>query len=63
MESYNIYYLLCIIIILTVFYSIYLKNHQIEKFTILWTPYVSDYYNQPQYNNYFYQNNYMYPLF
>ena len=32
-----------------------------EKF-ISWTPQVIDPYNQPYYRNYFYYNNYMYPL-
>jgi hypothetical protein len=34
-----------------------------ESFTVTWTPYVGDVYNQPGYSNYFYHNNYMYPVY
>ena len=34
-----------------------------ESFTVTWTPYVGDVYNQPGYSNYFYHNNYMYPIY
>ena len=58
----NLYYLAIILLIL-LFYSIYLRKRQIENFTVTWTPYIIDYNNQPGYSNYFYHNNYMYPLF
>jgi hypothetical protein len=58
------YYILTILILLILsFYSIYLRKNQIENFTVTWTPYVVDRYNQPGYSNYFYHNNYMYPVF
>ncbi len=41
----------------------YTKIQQIENFNVTWTPYIIDQYNQPGYSNYFYHNNYMYPLF
>ena len=41
----------------------YIKIQQIENFNVTWTPYIIDQYNQPGYSNYFYHNNYMYPLF
>lgn len=56
-------YILTFILIILLFYSIYLQKRQIENFTVTWTPYIIDYYKQPGYSNYFYQNNYMYPLF
>ena len=56
------YYLL-LIILLTIIYSIYLRKKQIENFTVTWTPYIVDRYYQPGYSNYFYHNNYMYPVF
>lgn len=35
-----------------------------EHFAVTtWTPYYVDYYNQPGYTNYFYNNGYMYPLY
>ena len=30
---------------------------------ITWKPYVTDKYNQPSFNEYFYRNGYMYPLY
>lgn len=56
-------YYLIILIILLIIYSIYLRKYQIENFTVTWTPYIVDKCNQPGYSNYFYQNNYMYPIF
>ena len=56
------YYLITLLILLII-YSIYLRKYQIENFTVTWTPYIVDKCNQPGYSNYFYQNNYMYPIF
>lgn len=56
-------YYLIILLILLLIYSIYLRKYQIENFTVTWTPYIVDKCNQPGYSNYFYQNNYMYPIF
>jgi len=41
----------------------YTRKNQIEEFNVTWTPYIIDKYNQPGYSNYFYHNNYMYPVF
>ena len=57
------YYLILFILFILGIYSIYLRKKQIESFTVTWTPYVVDYNFQPSYSNYFYHNNYMYPLF
>ena len=58
------YYILTILILLILgFYSIYLRKNQVENFTVTWTPYVVDKCFQPGYSNYFYHNNYMYPVF
>ena len=59
----NKYYLVSIILFSLILYSIYLRKKQIENFTVTWTPYVIDKCNQPGYSNYFYDNNYMYPIF
>ena len=58
-------YVLIIFLILFIFsiYLIYIKNYNIESFSVTWTPYIVDVYNQPGYSNYFYQNGYMYPVF
>ena len=56
------YYLITLLLLLII-YSIYLRKYQIENFTVTWTPYIVDKCNQPGYSNYFYQNNYMYPIF
>lgn len=56
-------YYLIILLALLIIYSIYLRKYQIENFTVTWTPYIVDKCNQPGYSNYFYQNNYMYPIF
>lgn len=56
------YYFL-LILLFVIFYSIYLRKKQIEGFTVTWTPYIVDKCNQPGYSNYFYHNNYMYPIF
>lgn len=56
-------YYLIILLLLLIFYSIYLRKYQVESFTVTWTPYIVDKCNQPGYSNYFYQNNYMYPIF
>lgn len=56
-------YYLIILLALLLIYSIYLRKYQIENFTVTWTPYIVDKCNQPGYSNYFYQNNYMYPIF
>lgn len=56
-------YYLIILLALLIIYSIYLRKYQIESFTVTWTPYIVDKCNQPGYSNYFYQNNYMYPIF
>ena len=56
-------YYLIILLALLIIYSIYLRKYQIESFTVTWTPYIIDKCNQPGYSNYFYQNNYMYPIF
>ena len=56
-------YYLIILLALLIIYSIYLRKYQIENFTVTWTPYIIDKCNQPGYSNYFYQNNYMYPIF
>ena len=57
--------LLIIFLILFIFsiYLIYVKKYNIESFSVTWTPYIVDVYNQPGYSNYFYQNGYMYPVF
>lgn len=49
-----------VLFFLSIFF-IYLTN--IEHFNVTFTPYIIDYYRQPGYSNYFYHNNYMYPLF
>ena len=57
--------LIIIFLILFIFsiYLIYVKKYNIESFSVTWTPYIVDVYNQPGYSNYFYQNGYMYPVF
>jgi hypothetical protein len=57
--------ILIIFLILFIFsiYLIYVKKYNIESFSVTWTPYIVDVYNQPGYSNYFYQNGYMYPVF
>lgn len=57
--------LIIIFLILFIFsiYLIYIKKYNIESFSVTWTPYIVDVYNQPGYSNYFYQNGYMYPVF
>lgn len=57
--------LIIIFLILFIFsiYLIYVKKYNIESFSVTWTPYIVDVYNQPGYSNYFYQNGYMYPIF
>jgi len=52
-----------IFILLMGFLIYYTRKQQIENFNITWTPYIIDQYNQPGYSNYFYHNNYMYPLY
>ena len=58
-------FLIIIFLILFIFsiYLIYVKKYNIESFSVTWTPYIVDVYNQPGYSNYFYQNGYMYPVF
>ena len=57
--------LIIIFLILFIFsiYLIYVKKYNIESFSVTWTPYIVDVYNQPGYSNYFYENGYMYPVF
>ena len=58
--------ILAIIFLVIYFFSIYLiylKKYKIESFSVTWTPYIKDVYNQPGYSNYFYKNGYMYPVF
>jgi hypothetical protein len=55
-----------IILILILIFLFYFVNKEIlnEYFMVsTWTPYYVDYYNQPGYTNYFYNNGYMYPLY
>ena len=56
------YYTISIILILT-FLFWYINKNILEKFTVTWTPYIIDKYRQPGYSNYFYHNNYMYPIY
>ena len=58
-------FLIIIFLILFIFsiYLIYVKKYNIESFSVTWTPYIVDVYNQPGYSNYFYENGYMYPVF
>jgi hypothetical protein len=58
--------LIIISILLLFFYYLYQKNFLYmykEDFSVTWTPYIVDRYNQPGYSNYFYHNNYMYPVY
>ena len=41
-----------LIIIFLIFISIYYLNLNIEHFSVTWTPYITDVYNQPGYSNY-----------
>ena len=53
-----------IIIILYIYYFIHVyQRKKQENFEVTWTPYVIDNYHQPGYSNYFYHNNYMYPVY
>ena len=52
-----------IILILQYLYNIKYFNKIQENFLVTWTPYIRDRYNQPGYSNYFYHNNYMYPVY
>lgn len=56
----NTIFILILILILFYYINIYILN---ENFLVTWTPYSIDKYNQPGYSNYFYHNNYMYPVF
>ena len=56
------YYIISIILIL-IFLFWYINKNLLEKFTVTWTPYIIDKYRQPGYSNYFYHNNYMYPIY
>jgi len=56
------YYIISIILTITILF--YLANRNIkETFMVTWTPYIIDKYNQPGFSNYFYHNNYMYPIY
>jgi hypothetical protein len=40
------------------------NNNYTENFYVTtWTPYIIDYYYQPGFTNYFYNNGYMYPVY
>lgn len=52
-----------IILFLQYLYNIKYFNKIQENFLVTWTPYTKDIYNQPGYSNYFYKNNYMYPVY
>ncbi len=41
--------------------NVYFKS--LPPQVITWTPYSIDYYNQPAYHAYFFDNHYMYPLY
>lgn len=58
-------YILIIIIILFLFYIVNnnIKNIKENFIVTTWTPYIVDYWNQPGYTNYFYNNGYMYPIY
>jgi hypothetical protein len=56
----NTIFILILILILFYYINIFILN---EHFLVTWTPYSIDKYNQPGYSNYFYHNNYMYPVF
>lgn len=51
-----------LIIIIILFYIVDIFIFK-ENFLVTWTPYSIDQYYQPGYSNYFYHNNYMYPVF
>ena len=57
-------YFIFIILIISIYfiYTFYFKKN-IESFSVTWTPYFVDKYNQPGYTNYLYHNGYMYPVF
>ena len=57
-----IYIILIIIFIILILFKIFNKNLN-EPFLVTWTPYIIDNYYQPGYSNYFYHNNYMYPVY
>jgi hypothetical protein len=62
----NIKIIIIIIFISFVIYYFYQYNYFYkykEDFLVTWTPYIVDRYNQPGYSNYFYHNNYMYPVY
>jgi hypothetical protein len=64
MKQSTCYILFIIIIIFCIFYFINIyQNKKQENFLVTWTPYIIDRYNQPGYSNYFYHNNYMYPIY
>ena len=54
--------IISIILILTFLFYLLNKNIK-ENFLVTWTPYIIDKYRQSGYSNYFYHNNYMYPIF
>jgi hypothetical protein len=57
---------LLIIILFYLFNKIFKENFIVKKnlpIAVTWTPYIIDYYNQPAYSNYFYNNGYMYPIY
>ncbi len=49
----------CIISII-IYYNYNINEH---FYITTWTPYVMDCDNQPCYSNYFFMNNYMYPIY
>jgi hypothetical protein len=62
-QSYSILYFF-ILVLLCIFYFIHVyQRKKQENFEVTWTPYVIDNYHQPGYSNYFYHNNYMYPVY
>ncbi len=56
------YYIISIFLTITILFYLLNKNIK-ENFLVTVTPYIIDKYRQPGYSNYFYHNNYMYPIF
>ena len=58
--------IMIVIFLILISYYLYQSNYFYkykEDFLVSWTPYIVDRYNQPGYSNYFYHNNYMYPVY
>ncbi len=66
-ELYTFFVVLGLILMILItirLIEVYSESNLSEHYTpITWTPYYVDDWNQPGLNNYFYMNNYYYPVF